>query len=124
MLRQMLNPTRYELEVISAEVLTGEVVSLVEQHRVELLCIAALPPEAMAPTRHLCKRLRVKFPELKIVVGRWGFRGDLGEKQALLLTAGADEVGMTLRQTRNQVMQLSQLFPALEPQTSPNSAHG
>jgi predicted PurR-regulated permease PerM len=124
MLRQMLDPTRYELEVVSAEVLTGEVVSLVEQQRVGLICIAALPPEAMTPTRHLCKRLRVKFPELKIVVGRWGFRGDLGEKRALLLAAGADEVGTTLRETRNQVMHLSQLFPTPEPKASPNSAHG
>jgi predicted PurR-regulated permease PerM len=124
MLRQMLDPTRYELEVVSAEVLTGEVVSLVEQQRVGLVCIAALPPEAMAPTRHLCKRLRVKFPELKIAVGRWGFIGDLEEKRTLLLAAGADEVGTTLRETYNQVMHLTQLLPSLEPATSPNAAHG
>jgi predicted PurR-regulated permease PerM len=124
MLRQMLDPTRYELEVVSAGVLTGEVVSLVEQQRVGLVCIAALPPAAMAPTRHLCKRLRVKAPELKIVVGRWGFIGELEEKRTLLLTAGANEVGTTLRETRNQVMHLSQVLPSLEPKASPNSAHG
>ena len=50
--------------------LTAEVVSLVEQQGVSLICIAALPPGASAPTRYLCKRLRTRAPECKIVVGR------------------------------------------------------
>jgi predicted PurR-regulated permease PerM len=122
MLRQLLDPTRYELEIASAEMLTGEVVSLVEQQHVGLICIAALPPEAMAPIRYLCKRLRARFPELKIVIGRWGFTGDSEANRALLLSGCIDEVGMTLSESRNQVMQLSELSLSHDPQAATTSA--
>jgi predicted PurR-regulated permease PerM len=124
MFKQLLDPTRVALEVVSPEVLTAEVLSLVEQQRVGLVCIAALPPGAVPPTRYLCKRLRVRFPELKIVVGHWGFLGNIQEDRTRLLSAGADEVAMTLRETRSHVMQLIPLLSILEPQPSPNGAHG
>jgi hypothetical protein len=124
MMQQLLDPRRYELEVVSAAMLTAEVVSLVEQQRASLICIAALPPGASAPTRYLCKRLRTRSPECKIVVGRWGFIGNIEENRALLLAAGADEVGTTLLETRNQVMALSQLHASLASQPSPNTPPG
>jgi hypothetical protein len=124
MFRQLLDPTWIALEVVSPEALTAEVLSLVEQQRVGLVCIAALPPRALAPTRYLCKRLRIRFPDLKIVVGRWGFTGNIQEDRTRLLSAGADEVAMTLRETRSHVMQLIPLLSTLEPLPSPNGAHG
>jgi predicted PurR-regulated permease PerM len=124
MFRQSLDPARCALEVVSPEVLTAEVLSLVEQQRVGLVCIAALPPGALAPTRYLCKRLRVRFPELKIVVGRWGFNGNTQEDRTRLLSAGADEVAMTLRETRGHVMELIPLLSTLEPHPAPNGAYG
>jgi hypothetical protein len=124
MFRQLLDPTRGALEVVSPEVLTAEVLSLVEQQRVGLVCIAALQPGGLALTRYLCKRLRIRFPELKIVVGRWGFTGNIREDRTRLLSAGADEVAMTLRETRSHVMQLIPLLSTLEPQPSPNGACG
>jgi hypothetical protein len=124
MVRQVLDPTRYELQVVSAAMLTAEVISLVEQQRVSLVCIVALPPGASAPTRYLCKRLRTQSPECKIVVGRWGFTGSIEENRAFLLAAGADEVGTTLRETRNQVMAFSQLHASLASQPLPNAPLG
>jgi hypothetical protein len=63
----------------------------------------------LAPIRYLCKRLRARFPDCKIVVGRWGVQEDRYMPQAILHEAGADEVATTLRETHNQVSQLSQL---------------
>jgi predicted PurR-regulated permease PerM len=124
MLQQLLDPTHYSLHIVSAEMLTAEVLSVVEQQQVGLICITALPPGALAPIRYLCKRLRGRFPHCRIVVGRWGLHEDWDKPQALLREAGADEVGMTLRETYNQVTQWSQLTPALEaqPSTSGSSA--
>jgi hypothetical protein len=124
MFRQLLDPTRLALEIVSPEVLTAEVLSVVEQQGVGLICIAALPPGASAPTRYLCKRLRIRFPELKIVVGRWGFTGNSQEDRTRLVSAGADEVAMTLRDTYSHVMQLMPLLSTLEPPSSPNEARG
>jgi hypothetical protein len=104
-------------------VLTDAGFPLVEQHRAELVCIAALPPGGTARTRYLCKRLRARSPACKIVVGRWGIRGDHDEHRALLLAAGADQVGMTLQESRNHVMHLGPLLSARELQALPTGAH-
>ena len=124
MFRQRLDPTRYAIEVVSAEALTAEVLTLVERHSAELICIAALPPEAMTPTRYLCKRLRARFPACKIAVGCWGLTGDVEANRAALRAAGADEVGMTLEESRNQVTLLGQLHAASVPEPSPQAASG
>ena len=124
MFRQLLEPLRYTLEVVSAEALTAAGFSLVEQHRAELVCIAALPPGGTARIRYLCKRLRARSPACKIVVGRWGFRGDRDEHRAPLLAAGADQVGMTLQESRNHVTLLGQLHAASVPEPSPQAASG
>jgi hypothetical protein len=105
MFQHLLDPGRYVLEIVSPEMLTAEVVSLVEAHDVDLICIAALPPGTTTPTRYLCKRLRARFPACKILVGRWGWTGEGEANQALLLAAGADAVSLTLRESHNQVRQ-------------------
>ena len=56
--------------------------------------------------RYLCKRLRARFPNLKIAVGRWGIGS---EDRNTILLAGADKVGTTMIETREQMIQLSQI---------------
>jgi predicted PurR-regulated permease PerM len=112
MLQHMLDPSRYEVEVLSAGMLTAEVVSLVEQQQAQLICLGGIAPGGMAHTRHLCKRLRTHFPALKIVVGRWGFPGNSAESQHVLRQAGADAVETTLHDTCSQLMQLASLSTA------------
>jgi predicted PurR-regulated permease PerM len=109
MLQQLLDPARYRMAIVSAGMLTGEVLSVVEQQHVRLICVAALPPGALAPVRYLCKRLRTRFPDCRIVVGHWGAEAESNSGRVGLREAGADEVGTTLRETHNQVSQLSQL---------------
>jgi B12 binding domain len=122
MLQQALDPTRFTLAIVSAEMLTAEVLSVVEQDQVELICIIALLSGALAPTRYLCKRLRARFPACKIIVGLWGLRENGDEPQALLREAGADAVGTTLRDTQNQLSHWSRLVSTLESSSSPSSS--
>jgi predicted PurR-regulated permease PerM len=122
MLQQLLDPTRYNMTIVSTEMLPGEVLSVVEQQHIPLICIAALPPGALAPIRYLCKRLRTRFPDCKIVVGRWGAEDESDEPEARFREACADEVGISLRQTRNQISQLSQLVSPPDTSSSPASA--
>jgi predicted PurR-regulated permease PerM len=119
MFQHVLDPQRYSLEIASVEMLTAEVVSLVEQQGVDLICIAALPPGTTTPTRYLCKRLRARFPACKILVGRWGWAGESDANRALLLAAGADAVGLTLRESYNQVQQWAMLDASPATQRSP-----
>jgi predicted PurR-regulated permease PerM len=109
MLQQLLDPSRYRTAIISAEMLTGEVLSIVERQHIRLICVAALPSEALAPVRYLCKRLRARFPDCRIVVGLWGAGEESDNLRVRFRDLGADEVGTTLLETQNQISQLSQL---------------
>ena len=109
MLQQLLDPSRYRTAIISAEMLIGEVLSIVERQHIQLICVAALPPGALAPVRYLCKRLRARFPDCRIVVGLWGTWEESDNPRVRFRDLGADEVGTTLVETQNQISQLSQL---------------
>jgi predicted PurR-regulated permease PerM len=109
MLRQLLSPGDCVIDVAAAQALSGEIVSLAAERKPAVVLIAALPPGGLAQTRHLCKRLRARFPAVKILVGRWGGAGQGPGDREVLLAAGADEVGSTLRQSRDQLLERARL---------------
>jgi hypothetical protein len=96
------------MEVLADESLTSEVVDEVAEKRPGLICIVSLPPGGLAQTRYLCKRLRVRFPDTKILVGRLGTQN--ANHRDALLDAGADKVATTMIELRDQVIQLSQII--------------
>jgi hypothetical protein len=107
MCRQLLASTRYEMEVLADKALASEVVDQVAEKRPALICIVSLPPGGLAQTRYLCKRLRVRFPDMRILVGRLGTQN--ANHRDVLLAAGADKVATTVIELRDQVIQLSQI---------------
>jgi hypothetical protein len=70
-----------------------------------MILIATVSPSGLGQTRYLCKRLRARFPKLKIAVGRWGMGSE--DRESILL-AGADRVGTTMIETREQMIELCQ----------------
>jgi hypothetical protein len=114
MLGRLLRAQSYEMEIISAEALTSEVTSWVGERKPQLVCVVALPPGGLAQARLLCKRLRALFPQLKIIVGRWGVTRESDESRSSLRSAGADQVGTSLLQTRDQILNLRQLISGIE----------
>jgi predicted PurR-regulated permease PerM len=111
MLQQQLDPNHYDMELLHPAMLASEVVTLVEQQGVGLICLGTLAPGGLAQTRYLCLRLRTRLPELKIVVGRWGFSGSGEESGEMLREAGADIVATTLHETCSQLMQFRSVRP-------------
>jgi predicted PurR-regulated permease PerM len=109
MLRRVLDPARCEVDVVSSDTLSAEVVALVEETLPAAICAVALPPGGLAQTRYLCKRLRACCPDARILVGRWACRRFAEEKPDTLLGAGASEVASTLLETRDQVLALTSL---------------
>jgi len=114
MFRQLLDCSRYEIDVMSDAVLTSEVVALIGEKSPAMIFIATVSAGGLAQTRYLCKRLRARFPNLKIAVGRWGMGSE--DRNSILL-AGADRVGTTMIETREQIIQLSQLSAHSEAQS-------
>ena len=106
MLQHVLDPQRFEVKVHKATLLAAEVLSLVGQTTPALVCIGLVPPGGFARTRYLCKRLRARFPTLPIVVGCWSGTQDEAESIGRLRFDSLTQVGTTLLQTREQIMQV------------------
>lgn len=100
------------IDRISSHRMISEIVARIDALRASVVCIVALPPGGLAPTRLLCKRLRSRYPELKIVVGRWGIEGFPDSDKDLLRQAGAEYFGTSLGETVAQLVQLSRCSPA------------
>jgi predicted PurR-regulated permease PerM len=113
MLRCLVDPARFEVDIASADVLTSEVLAMAEATRPSVICLSSLPPGGLAQARYLCKRLRARHPDVKIVVGRWGHRDDLGAEHGdVLIAVGADHVSTSLLEARDHLAQLAALEPA------------
>jgi predicted PurR-regulated permease PerM len=110
MLRQLLDPAKWVVEIAAVETMTADLVAQVAEEPPALVCIGALPPGGLAHTRYLCKKLRTRFPTVRIVVGRWGLTDDVEANREQLQDAGADLTATTVLETRSQ---LNSLLPIL-----------
>jgi len=113
MLQILLDPARWRMKLIAPQTLSSELIELVALEDPDVVCIAAIPPGGRAHTRYLCKRLHAQFPDLRIVVGRWGANGALEKPAAEHDQQGAIASARTLLETRQQ---LQALVPLLEPE--------
>jgi predicted PurR-regulated permease PerM len=113
MLRHVLDPARWDLEVIAPATLTGELLDRVAERRPSVVCIATTPPGGLAHTRYLCKRLRSRFPDLKIVVGRWGMQDITATEPAR--EPGPDRATSSLKEATAGPASASQVPSAVAP---------
>jgi hypothetical protein len=109
MLRNLLQADGCRMEVTPSEMLASEVIARAEKDRPALICVASLPPGGLSHTRYLCLRLRSRFPDLKIAVGRWGLGGNVEKNRGQLQAAGADYLATGLQETRKQIIEVVQV---------------
>jgi predicted PurR-regulated permease PerM len=123
MLKQRLDPGRFEVEVASPDLLVSEAIARVEDRQPAAVLVGALAGAGRAiHLRSLCKRLRARFPDLPIVVGWWGADGGAEAAHDVMMAAGADRVTVSLADACAQVQELALLerapAPAAEPAAS------
>ncbi len=112
MLGHLVDPAHWTVELTSPQLLASEVIALAEKTRPAVVCLGALPASGLAAhTRYLCKRLRARCPDLRIIVGRWGLREPTGPARRQLEAAGASHVGVTLVETRQHLQTVHGLEP-------------
>jgi hypothetical protein len=97
MLLRRLTARRVATELLTTDVLKSEVLERVAELAPQAVYVSALPPAAVLDASFLCKRLRPRFPDLKIVVALWHAEGDVEKGRTRLLAAGASEVVVTLK---------------------------
>ena len=115
MLQQLLDPTRYEMEVSAAGKPVSEILHEVEQKNPALFCVGFVTPGGLSASRHLSKLVRARLPELTIVVGHWGSDEKIHNDREALLAAGAIHVAATLIETRDRIAQALRPRVKLQP---------
>jgi predicted PurR-regulated permease PerM len=109
MLAHLLDDLPVVVEITKTRMVASELVSHVHERGVSVVCLADLPPSPASKTRYFVKRLRAAFPELRILVGRWGPTALADESTQALRDAGANHVASTLAQTREYVGSLEEI---------------
>jgi hypothetical protein len=100
MLQKLLDPDRWDVEVIADGTLISEVVAGVAVDPPAVICITSIPPGGIMQARYLCKKLRAVAPNLPLLVGRWGQRRIGQADRVRLIEAGANYLATTLVETR------------------------
>jgi predicted PurR-regulated permease PerM len=72
-------------------VLAAETLEKIGEAKCGSVCISAVPPHAAAHAGYLCKRLKKRFPDLKVIVVLWTTEG-IDSVRARLEAAGVDAV--------------------------------
>jgi predicted PurR-regulated permease PerM len=106
MFRNSLDQSRWQLDLVSPELLISEIVAHVRDEHPALICIGALPPGGFLQARYLCKRLSADAPDVPIVVGRWGLTENVEYARTDLKEAGASDVWTSLAETNDKLMTL------------------
>jgi hypothetical protein len=106
---QLIDASRWQIEILGLSMLTSEVAQLVEERRPALVCIGSVAPGGVSHTRHLSKRLRARCPDLNLVVGRFGLHDESADEQQELVEGGADHIAPTMRELLRHVAELSLL---------------
>jgi len=118
-----LSPNRWEVKIAEDGTLASELIDMVTAFRPAVVVIAVMPPGGISHARYLLTRLRKRFPEVKLVVGRWGSDpAELDPRgEAIKNTDGVD---YTLADTRKLLTQLHTLLrkePAPREPLSPSA---
>lgn len=105
-LARMLPAPEFNAHVIAFPLLAAETLERIAEHACRVVCISALPPQAATQAGYLCKRLKHRFPELKVIVALW--TGENAERaSARLRAAGVDVVVTKLADAIDQLRQLT-----------------
>lgn len=113
MLAQLLETRGCLVHCVSVTTAASELVDLVERCKADVVCVSATPPAAVMHARHLCQRLRGRFPQLHLVVGLWAAEGDLSKAKTRIGGGDKTHVVATLADAQEQVRLLIQ--PLLPP---------
>jgi predicted PurR-regulated permease PerM len=105
MLEQLLRKRGISARVLSCAGLLGECVQEVERRKPRVVCIAAVPPFGYVHARYLCRRLRDRFSELKVVAAILTER-DVNEVKKRHPPVAADEIGSSLAQAIAAIISL------------------
>jgi predicted PurR-regulated permease PerM len=103
MLAQLLEREGHGVISLPVESRFEEIVQHLPPEPQDVICISALPPFAFAQAASICQRVRLHLPEIKVLVGVWGFNGDMNKAQERFGGARPDALVSSLAQALEQI---------------------
>lgn len=100
MVAQVLQRRGFTVTIPETVALASEMVSSIESQMPDILVVSALPPKAALHARYLTKQVRVRYPDLKIIVALW-----TNDKNAAKESENVQSV-TTLNAVQDQIDQL------------------
>lgn len=122
MLAQAIECQGVRAERITAGELTAETLEKIGASRTPLVCLSDLPPTTISHARYVCKMVRRRFPQVRIIAGLWHFGGDMTRAESRLKAAGADQVVTTLRAVIDRLRPTLKLDPLPDPEPTQGGA--
>jgi hypothetical protein len=111
MLTQLLQQQGLAAKNAPGKLSAGDLLDLVEKSDVGAACISIVSPSTVIQARYLCAKLRVRFPQLKMVIGLWGTTEGLTDAAGRLRDSGANEVVATLNDAVPSCLQMLTPLP-------------
>jgi hypothetical protein len=121
MLAQLLEQEGYTTRAFSSSVaVLDEWIPFIGAESNEVVCISALPPYAFAPARSLCRKIRERFPKLKlkVMVCVWGFNGDPQKARMRFERTPPDYFSTSLADAVEHIRQLTDRKSGAGPQVN------
>lgn len=112
-----LDLSKWDVRVAGDETLASELVEVVDEFRPAAVVLATLPPGGITHCRYLVSRLRVRHPELPVIVGRWGCIE--GTTESVDGVKGATGTDLSLGQTRKRLAEMHAVLAALNQKSDP-----
>jgi len=108
--------------LIPFPLLANEAMQEIEKGAFNTVCISAVPPHASTHASYLAKRLRRRFPQLKILVALWTDLDNIERTVGRLKDAGVDETVTTFPDALQRLRDLSLAPVAAQPQPRSRTA--
>ena len=103
MLVQLLRQQEFEVENLSAQISTNELIEAAVKSDPDAVCISVVPPSTLIHARSLARKLRLRLPHLRIVVGVWGATENVADAAQGLRNSGADETVVSFAEAMVQL---------------------
>jgi predicted PurR-regulated permease PerM len=110
LLAELLDPSRWEVHVAADDTLVSELLAAIGEHKPAAVVVGAVPPGGLSHSRYVVTRIRRTFPDVKILVGRWGRGDEFPDDDTQPKIAGADWVDDTLSETYHRLAHWRPVF--------------
>jgi predicted PurR-regulated permease PerM len=117
MVMQLLRRAGYEADALPIAAVST-MLEQVEQLHPAVICVSALPPFAAMQAKSLCKQLRQRCPNVRIILGLWEFPGGAAKAQQRVGLSCADMIGTSLAQVVSLIGEGGSSQNALRPRNS------